>query len=95
MKLIFLIILLFTGCAHHSTIEQTYNPETKGYDITKFTGTVWFNRSAIKGLTVGKRTEKGSTTLSLTEGSTETQSEAIKAIVEGAVSAAIKAGTKP
>lgn len=86
-------LVALTGCVYHHTSESQYNPDTKGYDTTKFTGVVWFNRTAVKGLEVGKRSKAGSTTLKISEGNTETQTEAISAIAEGAVKGAIKGAT--
>lgn len=96
MKRTILILssVLFSGCAFHRTTEITYNPETKANDKTTFTGIVWFQKTGIEGLTVGKRSGSSSTTLSLSKGATETQSEAIKAIAAGATEGAIKGATK-
>lgn len=93
LPLIVIYALALVGCAHVSTIEETYNPETKGNDRTKFSGFFFFNRGGVEGLTVGKRSDKTSTTLSVAKGSTETQSEAIKAAGE-ALGAGIAAGVK-
>ena len=86
--------LLLTGCAFHRTLERTFNPDTKTYDLTKFTGFVWFNKTATEGLVVGKRTGTTSTTLSVTKASTETQADALRAVAEGAAAGAVK-GAKP
>jgi len=83
------------GCAFHQTTENTYNEATKGYDVTKFTGIIWFNKQAVEGLTVGKRTATGSTTLSITKASQETQADALRAVAEGAAAGAVKGATRP
>lgn len=87
-------ITLLAGCAFHSTIEDTYNPETQGRDITKFKGIVWFNKTATEGLIVGRRTSTGSTTLQVAKATTETQADALRAVAEGAAAGAVK-GAKP
>lgn len=95
IQIVAIVVALCSGCAYHRTVEDSYNPESKTNDRTSFTGISWFNKTAVSGLTVGKRTEKTSTTLSLSQGTTETQAEAIKeitaAITEGAVRGATKA----
>ena len=88
------LVALATGCAYHTTTENTFNPETGGRDVTQFKGIVWFNKQAIKGLTVGKRTATGSTTLSVSEATTETQADVIRAATEGATAGAVR-GMKP
>lgn len=87
-------ITLLAGCAFHKTIEDTFNPETGGRDVTKFTQIVWFQKEAVKGLKVGNRTKTGSTTLSVAEATTETQADALRAVAEGAAAGAVK-GAKP
>lgn len=88
------VATLANGCAYHRTIERTYNPDTNGYDITQFTQIAWFNKQATKGLIVGKRTNAGSTTLSVAEATTETQADALRAVAEG-VAAGMMKGVKP
>lgn len=88
------VLMLASGCAYHHTMETTYNPSTLGYDTTKFTQLVWFQKEAVKGLKVGNRTKTGSTTLSVSEASTETQVEALRAVAEGAAAGAVK-GVRP
>lgn len=95
-KLLFLLpcaALLCGGCAHVTTVEETFNPDTQGYDRTKFSGTFCFNRGAVEGLQVGQRSGKESTTLKVSKGTTETQTEAIKALGE-ALGAGIATGAK-
>lgn len=77
---------LLSGCAFQRAVET---PEGK----TTYVGISWFNRTAIAGLTVGKRSGASSTTLSLENGNTETQAEAIKAAGE-ALGQGIAAGIK-
>ena len=84
------VAILLSGCAFHQTTENTYNPDTKTYDTTRFTGIVWFNKTATEGLTVGKRTATGSTTLSVAKAATETQTDALRAVAEGAAAGAVK-----
>lgn len=85
---------LLLGCAYHQTLENTHNPQTGTIDTTRFTGIVWFNKTATEGLVVGKRTATGSTTLSVTKASTETQADALRAVAEGAAAGAVK-GARP
>ena len=85
-------LCLMTGCAFHRTTETTYDNGLPS-DRTTFVGLSVFNRTAVKGLTVGKRTGKETSTLTLSEGSTETQVEAIKATGE-ALGAGLGAGLK-
>lgn len=89
-----LVAIAAGGCAYHRTVENTYNPETKSNDTTKFTGIIWFNKQAVEGLTVGKRTGAGSTTLSITKATQETQADALRAVAEGAAAGAVK-GARP
>lgn len=90
LPLTLLATLLGTGCAYHRTAESAFNPDTKTYDKTTFTGLVFFNRTAVSGLTVGKRSGTSSTTLSISKAATETQAEAIAALTEAAVKGAVK-----
>ena len=80
-KLTPILCLFLSGCAIHRTTETTYDNGLPS-DRTTFIGISLFNRTAVKGLTVGRRTAKETSTLSLIEGSTETQAEAIKAAGE-------------
>lgn len=83
-----LIAILFTGCAwqHTASIHKS-----DGSLAETYTGVVWFNRTALKGLEAHKKTANGSSAaLSLKEGSTETQPEALKA---GSESLGILLGT--
>lgn len=84
------VTLLLTGCAYHHTVDHTYNPETQSHDRTTFTGIVFFQKTGVEGLSVGRRSAKETSTLSINKASTETQGEALKMVVEGAVSAAVK-----
>jgi hypothetical protein len=84
---------LLCGCAHVVTVEETFNPDTQGYDRTRFSGTFWLNKGAVEGLQVGHRSGKESTTLKVNKGSTETQAEAIRALGE-ALGAGLAAGVK-
>jgi hypothetical protein len=94
--LLVLVVLLVTlsGCIYHGTTENTYNPDTKTYDTTKHTAVAWFSKQAVEGLTVGKRTSTGSTTLSVGKATTETQTDALRAVAEGAAAGAVK-GARP
>jgi hypothetical protein len=87
------LAFLLCGCAHVTTVEETYNPDTQGYDRTRFSGTFWFNKGAVEGLQVGQRSGKESTTLKVSKGTTETQTEAIRALGE-ALGAGIATGAK-
>lgn len=90
LKLTLILPLLVTGCAFNRTVDSSYNEESKGYDKTTYVGIYWFNKSATAGLTVGKRSEKETTTLSVKSHTTETQSEAISSVVEAAVKGAVR-----
>lgn len=87
------ILAIGSGCAFNRTTENTFNPETNSQDRTTYVGFSFFNKTAVTALKVGARTKTGSTTLSLGEGSTETQSESIKSAGE-ALGAGIAAGVK-
>jgi hypothetical protein len=87
--LLCLVPLFFCGCAVQRVVE--FNPETKA--LTKYTGFALFNRSALEGLAVGKRTTKSATVFSLDKGGTETQTEAIQAMGQ-ALGAGIAEGAK-
>jgi hypothetical protein len=87
--LLSLIPLLFCGCAVQRVVE--FNPETKA--MTKYTGFALFNKSALEGLAVGKRTTKSATVFSLDKGGTETQTDAIQAMGQ-ALGAGIAEGAK-
>lgn len=68
---------LLSGCAWQHT-ASIHNPD--GSLAETYTGVVWFNKTALKGLEAHKKTANGSSTaLSLKEGNTETQPEALKA----------------
>jgi hypothetical protein len=84
-----LVPLLFCGCAVQRVVE--FNPETKA--MTKYTGFALFNKSALEGLAVGKRTTKSATVFSLDKGGTETQTDAIQAMGQ-ALGAGIAEGAK-
>ena len=93
MKALSLILILgLTGCAFHRTTEITYE-QGLPTDKTTFVGISFFNRTAVEGLTVGQRTDKETSVLSLKKGSTETQTEAIKAAGE-ALGAGIATGVR-
>lgn len=95
MKKIGLIGLmgLMSGCAYQHT--ASVNPET--HRVETYTGVVWFNRTALKGLEAHSRKANGSTAaLSLKEGTTETQPEALRAqgeVLGVALGTALKAYT--
>jgi hypothetical protein len=88
-----LLVLNATGCALQRVTESSVNPQSLAKDETTYLGVSWFNRAAVEGLTIGKRTGKESVTFTLDKGSTETQAEAIKAAGE-ALGAGIAAGVK-
>jgi hypothetical protein len=83
-----LALALLPGCAFQRATETTLEG-----DKTTYVGISWFNKTAVAGLQVGKRTSGGSTTLALDKGATETQAEAIKAAGE-ALGAGIATGVK-
>lgn len=94
LMLICCLSCLAGGCALQRVSE--FNPETKLE--TRYTGFSMLNRSALEGLSVGKRTRTSATVFSLQKGGTETQSEAIQALGEaigGAVAAGVKTAVKP
>lgn len=70
------MVLVFSGCA----LQRTYsiNWETKTRE--SYTGVIWLNQAALKGLQAHKKTKTGSTALSIDEAAAETQTEAIKAL---------------
>lgn len=88
-----IVALLFTGCAFQRVTENGTNPVTQLAEKSTYVGLSCFNKTALEGLTVGKRTATTSTTFSLTKGSTETQAEALKAAGE-AIGAGIASGVK-
>lgn len=103
MKKFLSVFLVFAaGCAAHRTVDVTdsithdlsnSNLVTQSKDRTTHVGISIFNKTAIEGLTIGKRTAKETTTLSLGKAQTETQAEAIKATGE-ALGAGLAAGIK-
>lgn len=88
LPLLFLLAIpiLSGGCVLQRAVAV--NPETKA--VTKYTGVAWFNNTAIKGLNVGKTTKTTSNLFSLEEGSNEVNTEALKAVAEGATRGALK-----
>jgi hypothetical protein len=73
------LLCLGSGCAYMHT--ASINPET--HLAETFTGVVWLNKTALKGLEAHSRKANGSTAaVSIREGSTETQPEAVKAAGE-------------
>jgi hypothetical protein len=87
LPLLFLM-LLFGGCAYQHT-AAIHKPD--GSLAETYTGMVWFNKTALKGLEAHRKGANGSSAaLSLKEGSTETQPEALKA---GSESLGILVGT--
>lgn len=60
---------------------------------TKYVGISWFNKTALEGLTVGKRNDEESATFTLEKGNTETPPETIKAVGE-ALGVGIAAGVR-
>jgi hypothetical protein len=102
-KLPLLLALLLSGCAWHRTVEDTKdetfdlsntNLVTKSSDKVTHVGISFFNKTAVEGLTIGKRSGKESTTLSLGKAQTETQTEAIKALGEALGSGLINGAKK-
>lgn len=73
------VMMVFEGCAYMHT--ASINPET--HLAETFTGVVWLNKTALKGLEAHSRKANGSSAaVSIREGSTETQPEALKAAGE-------------
>lgn len=85
-----LLPLLFSGCAIARTVS--FNPETKTYD--KSTVLIVLNKSAAENYKGLHQTKTSRTMLSFDGANTETQTDALKAIVEGAVAGAMR-GVKP
>jgi hypothetical protein len=89
-----LLACLCSGCAMQRAVEIDQEAGT----TTRYTGISFFNKSALEGLSVGKRSGKTSHVFSLEKGNTETQPEAIKAMAEAigiAAGTAAKTAVKP
>jgi len=95
MKLFLAVfILAFSGCAMQRT---TSIHMADGRFVETYTGVVWFNKTALKGLEAHTKKANGtSAALSLKEGATETQPEALRAqgeVLGVALGTALKAYT--
>ena len=80
-------LLLANGCAVAMTVS--INPDTKA--VTKSTVVIFLNKSAAENYKGLHQTKTTTTMVGFDAANTETQSEALKAIVEGAVAGAMKA----
>lgn len=83
-------LLLLSGCAVARTV--TINPETKV--ISKSTVFIFLNKSAAENYKGLHQTKTTTTMVGFDAANTETQTDALRAIVEGAVAGAMK-GAKP
>ena len=93
IALLCLTALMLNGCALQYASEKSPKEGT-----TRYVGISFFNKTAVKGLKVGSRTEKSSATVSLSEGATETQEEALKqmgVMLGTAIGTAAKTAVKP
>jgi hypothetical protein len=79
-------LILLNGCAIARTVS--FNPETKTYD--KATVFIFLNKSAAENYKGLHQTKAAKTMLSFDGANTETQTDALKAVVEGAVAGALK-----
>jgi hypothetical protein len=79
-------LLVLNGCAIARTVS--FNPDTKTYD--KSTVFIFLNKSAAENYKGLHQTKTGRTMLSFDGANTETQTDALKAVVEGAVAGALK-----
>ncbi len=80
-KLILSIVTLaFSGCAYQHTADL--DPAT--HHAQTFTQVVWFQKANVEGLKAHSKSKNGSgAAFSVSKESTETQTEAIKAVAEG------------
>jgi hypothetical protein len=83
-------LLLLSGCACARTVS--IDPNTKA--ITKSTVFIFLNKSAAENYKGLHQTKSSTTMVGFDAANTETQTDALKAIVEGAVAGAMK-GVKP
>lgn len=82
-----LIALLFSGCAYQHT--SSLNPDN--HEVQTFTQVVWFQKGSQEGLKVHSKTKSGSSAaFAVSKESTETQTEALAAVVQAAVTGAVK-----
>jgi hypothetical protein len=79
-----LVPIFGAGCAFQAASQ--YNADTK--ETTHYLGFATFNKSALEGLSVGKKSKTTSTVFSLEKSDTETQGDAIKAMAEAVGTAA-------
>lgn len=82
-----LFILIFSGCAWQHTASM--NSET--HQLETFSQVVWFQKASVDGLKAHYKTKSGSSTgFSVSKEGTETQTEALAAVVKAAVEGAVK-----
>lgn len=94
LPLVFAVVFFGSGCAVQRVVQVGEGSGDQVHQLTKYTGIAVFNKSALEGMAVGKKTKSGSTLFSLEKANTETQSEAIAAAAEGlgtVLGAAVKA----
>jgi hypothetical protein len=94
-----LTLLWLTGCAFNRTavITDHFDPNTGkllSRDKRTFTSSMWAQSTALKGLKAHNHTDKTGADLSISEASNETQAEVMAAMVQAAVTGAVK-GAKP
>lgn len=87
------ILSLACGCAIQRTSSISIGTNSIPTRQT-FTQIVWFQKANVEGLKAHYVSKTGSSSLSITKENSETQTEALSAVVQAAVQGAVK-GAKP